>query len=75
MADLNCLIAEIAPHGLQINLWAHADGYQANVTEKGSKAWTCTKNADPVTALQQALEQRCLRHHGPTTTIDPMDML
>lgn len=63
-AYLAQLIGQMAPERLQINLWPTETGFQANVKELQSKAWTCTHHADPVEALLAALKQRVVRHQA-----------
>lgn len=57
-AELAQLVANIAPDGLQINLWPTETGYQANVKERAAPGWTVASAAEPVTALLKALRMR-----------------
>lgn len=61
-AELAHLVANIAPEGLQINIWPTERGYQANVKERAAKGWTCTSDPCPVTALLMAMRMRNARH-------------
>ena len=75
-AYLAHLIGQMAPERLQINLWPTETGFQANVKELPSKAWTCTHHEDPVEALLAALKQRIVRHQtrdGEDGTNVPLD--
>lgn len=67
-AELAQLVTTLAEDGLQINIWPTERGYQANVKERASKAWTCTSDPDPLAALLVALRQRAARVCDRTVT-------
>lgn len=55
------LIRTLAADGVRIHVWPCAAGYQANVSEPGSTAWTCHTAADPIEAVQRAMSLRAAR--------------
>lgn len=61
MSAIEQPIRHLAPSGLRIHLWPCAAGYQANVSEPGTNAWTVFTAADPIDAMATALRQRSAR--------------
>ena len=62
MTQILDFIRQIAPGGLQFNLWPReGGGYQANVKVAGSNGWTVFMADDPLDALDGALRARLCR--------------
>ena len=61
MSAIDQHIRALATDGIRIHRWPCAAGYQANVSEPATNAWTCHTAADPVEALATALRMRVAR--------------
>lgn len=70
-AELAQHIAHCAENGVRIHVWPCAAGFQANIAEQGTQAWTCHTDADPVRALLVALRQFVTRL--PDRRVEVMD--
>jgi hypothetical protein len=58
MSSIEQYITKLGQDGFRFHLWRTRDGWQANISEPGTNAWTCVTLDDPVDATREALRQR-----------------